>query len=252
MKAFYLKVLTFPARSATIVCDRSGAKFLKRTDISYTEEKMKIADRKLNIVCIGDSLTEGDYGVFGKRGIANVHEQNYPYYLGKLTGNAVKNYGKCGFNATTYLKYYESGAADVKGSDLIIVMLGTNGGLDANTDAAGNADYETLINALKADASEAQLVLCTPPHATSDPNKSNCGCVPQVKKAVEFVRAFADKQGLPCIRADLFPEFCEENEDLMQPNDGLHFTEVGYGVMAFEIARGLKKLAEENKLVFKA
>ena len=30
------------------------------------------------ICCIGDSLTEGDYGMYGVTGVANVHEKNYP------------------------------------------------------------------------------------------------------------------------------------------------------------------------------
>ena len=34
----------------------------------------------------------------------------------------------------------------------------------------------------------------------------------------------------------------DENEPIMQPNDGLHFTEVGYGVMAVFIKDELKKL----------
>lgn len=69
------------------------------------------------ISCIGDSLTEGDYGVFGKRGIANVHKENYPYFLALLTGAEVHNFGKCGFTSTDYRKYYEKGNVDVKGSE---------------------------------------------------------------------------------------------------------------------------------------
>ena len=39
----------------------------------------------MKIACIGDSLTEGDYGVSGKVGIANVHKENYPSFLAKMT-----------------------------------------------------------------------------------------------------------------------------------------------------------------------
>ena len=48
------------------------------------------------ICCLGDSLTEGDYGIFGKSGIANVQPENYPYFLSKITGWEVRNFGKCG------------------------------------------------------------------------------------------------------------------------------------------------------------
>ena len=84
------------------------------------------------ISCIGDSLTEGDYGVKGKTGIANVHKENYPFYLSEITGATVRNFGKCGFNPMSYKKYYDEGKVDVKGSDIIIIIIclsakGTNG-----------------------------------------------------------------------------------------------------------------------------
>ena len=53
-------------------------------------------------------MTEGDYGVFGKSGIANVQGKNYPYYLKKLLNTEVVNCGKCGFTATSYLEYYNN------------------------------------------------------------------------------------------------------------------------------------------------
>lgn len=42
-------------------------------------------------MCIGDSLTEGDYGVYGKSGIANVCEKNYPYFLSQMLNVPVIN-----------------------------------------------------------------------------------------------------------------------------------------------------------------
>lgn len=50
------------------------------------------------VSCIADSLTEGNNGVNSKRGIANIHRENYPYYLKKLTGAEVYNSGKCDMN----------------------------------------------------------------------------------------------------------------------------------------------------------
>ena len=49
----------------------------------------------MKICCLGDSLTEGDYGVKGKSGIANVKKENYPYFLAQSTGWEVKNFGFC-------------------------------------------------------------------------------------------------------------------------------------------------------------
>lgn len=194
------------------------------------------------VICIGDSLTEGDYGVFGKRGIANVQKKNYPYYLGQLLGTEVVNCGKCGFTATTYLEYYKSGAVSVKGADLIIVMLGTNGGLDCEKNVPGNDDYDRLIKLIKSDAEGAGIVLCTPPHATTNPDMSNCGYAPRVEKAARFVRRYAEENKLDCIELAKCGMFSDENEPVMQPNDGLHFSEAGYGVMAVYIKDELKRL----------
>ena len=194
------------------------------------------------VICIGDSLTEGDYGVFGKRGIANVQKKNYPYYLGQLLGTEVVNCGKCGFTATTYLEYYKSGAVSVKGAGLIIVMLGTNGGLDCEKNVPGNDDYDRLIKLIKSDAEGAGIVLCTPPHATTNPDMSNCGYAPRVEKAARFVRRYAEENKLDCIELAKCGMFSDENEPVMQPNDGLHFSEAGYGVMAVYIKDELKRL----------
>ncbi len=195
------------------------------------------------ISCIGDSLTEGDYGIFGKRCIANVKEINYPYFLRKTLGCEVRNFGKCGYRITTFLDNYEKDGVDVAGSDIILIMLGTNGGVEPNNpEAAENQAYPKLIERCKAQAPTAKIVLCTPPYATGDEKWSNCGYAEQVQNAVEFVRAFAKKEGYPLIDVAA----CEEltaNEEIMQPNDGLHFGEVGYYVLAKCILNGLKDLS---------
>lgn len=206
------------------------------------ENALGVTEMIKKVVCIGDSLTEGDYGVFGKSGIANVQEKNYPYYLGKLLGTEVVNCGKCGFTATSYLEYYKSGAVCADGADLVIVMLGTNGGLDGEKDVPGNRDYDSLIKLIKVDADGARIVLCTPPHTTVNPDMSNCGYAPQAEKAARYVRRYAEENKLDCIEVAECGMFSDENEPVMQPNDGLHFSEVGYGVMAVYIKDELKRL----------
>lgn len=193
----------------------------------------------MKIVCIGDSLTEGDYGVYGKSGIANVNFKNYPYFLQRLTDANVENYGKCGYNSSSYLKYYKSGAVDVHNADKIIVMLGTNGGLDPNSNTQGNADYDELIKLLRNDAPNAVIYLCTPPHATADKSKSNYGYAANVDNAVQFVREYSRQNNLKIIDLAKCHLFKSENEIVLQPNDGLHFSEVGYGIMALYIKDNL-------------
>ncbi len=188
------------------------------------------------IVCLGDSLTEGDYGVFGKRGIANVQTENYPYFLGKLLNAEVRNFGKCGYKASAYLQYYQDGNVDLDGADVILVMLGTNGGHDGLEDTPENECYRKLIALCRKDVPNAKIILCTPPHATSNPAYSNCGYMPQIQKAVDFVRDFAKQSGHALIEVARCPYFIEENEHIMQPNDGLHFGKVGYQTLAQFIA----------------
>ena len=193
----------------------------------------------MRIVCIGDSLTEGDYGISGKRGIANVHSRNYPFFLSLLTGAETVNCGKCGYRSVNMLEYYKNGNIPVKGADIIIVILGSNGGQSAKGDSPDNDAYAELIGLLREDAPEARIVLCTPPHVTVDPAMSNCGYAPQVKEAVGFVRRFAAEEELELIDLAACPLFTDATEKITQPNDGIHFTETGYLILAGFIARKL-------------
>ena len=195
---------------------------------------------KKTVVCIGDSLTEGDYGVKGKRGIANVQEKGYPYFLEQMTGWEARNFGKCGYTSVNYLKYYKEGNVRLCGADYIVVMLGSNGALALDIDYQGNKDYHELITLIKHDAPSAKIFLCTPPHVTTNPEYSNCGYAEKVGKAVEWVRAYAEKEGIALIDTATAPAFTDETEHIMQPNDGLHFGEVGYKALAEFILEYLK------------
>ncbi len=194
------------------------------------------------ISAIGDSLTEGDYGVKGKTGIANVHKENYPYFLSKSLNCTVNNYGKCGFTSTSYLKYYNEGNVDVSTSDIVIVMLGSNGGLSGSQETQGNRDYNELISLIRRDAPKAQIVLCTPPHCTENPEYSNCGYAERVQNAVDFVREYAKNNNVKLIEVAKSEKFSAETEAEMQPNDGLHFGTLGYKTLAGVIEEGLRNL----------
>lgn len=192
------------------------------------------------ICCLGDSLTEGDYGIYGKRCIANVKSENYPHFLSLLSGAEVRNYGKCGFDASAYLDYYNSGAVNVTEAGIIIIMLGTNGGMEPDCDTKGNRDYTELVKRCINDAPGARVMLCTPPHATENPRMSNYGYAERVKKAAAFVRKTAAELDVDIIDLAESGLFTAENESVMQPNDGLHFSAVGYRTMAGYIYNFLK------------
>lgn len=194
----------------------------------------------MRIYCLGDSLTEGDYGVYGKRGIANVQPKNYPNFLAELCGASVVNCGKCGYRTTDYIKYYESGNVQPQDADIIIIMLGTNGGLDPEQETPENLAYKQLLDRCRQDAPKACIYLCTLPHASEDPNKPHFEKAPAVKKGVAFVKLLAKEYNLDVIELALCPEFTAENEHIMQPNDGLHYGETGYQVMAKFIFDAIK------------
>ncbi len=200
----------------------------------------------MKICCLGDSLTEGDYGVFGKRGIANVQKENYPYFLEMLTGAEVRNYGRCGYKATEYLKYYQSGAVDIHGADLIVIMLGTNGGHDPGQDTPANAAYREIVKLCRRDAPGAKIYLCTPPHATENPEMSNYGHAERVKAAGAFVRKLAAEENLPLIEVAQCGDFTSETESVMQANDGLHFTRLGYERLANFIYQSIRDVVVPN------
>ncbi len=196
----------------------------------------------MTIVCLGDSLTEGDYGVPGKRGIANVQKENYPYFLGKYLQAEVRNFGKCGYRSSRYLQYYREGNVDLSHADVIVIMLGTNGGQSKTEETPDNLGYRSLIKACQADAPKAAIVLCTPPHTTSDPAYSNFGYAEQVAEAARFVRKVAKEMDIPWIDVAKCPYFTAETEHIMQPNDGLHFGKEGYQMLAKYIGDGLKTM----------
>lgn len=196
----------------------------------------------MKIMCIGDSLTKGDYGIKGGRGVSNVKEKNYPYFLSEILGCETVNCGKCGCTPVGYLTYYDEGNCDVTGCDICIVILGTNGKLDPDIETDGDRDMRALLGRIKRDNPDIKIVLGTPPHCTENPEYSNCGYKEKVEKAVAFVRKLAFEQNLPLIDLAECPYFTAETESVMQPNDGLHFGEEGYRHMAMFIADGLKKI----------
>ncbi|MBO2517942.1 MAG: hypothetical protein CW338_11855 [Clostridiales bacterium] len=191
------------------------------------------------ICCIGDSLTEGDWGIIPGIFKPNVHDVNYPWFLSRMTGAEVKNFGRCGWKTSNILQWYREGGFSVAGADKIIILLGTNGGHDPDEDTPDNRAYAELIGLLRQEAPRAVIYVCTPPNATKVPGKFFYGYAPHVLKSVLFVRKLAKELSLPLIDLAASPRITPETEDELQPNDGLHFAEKGYRVLAEEVLRSL-------------
>ena len=221
---------------------------------STAKDKTDLSGKK--IVCVGDSLTYGDYGttVHGK---GYPHAENYPYYLAKYTGASVEWYACGGYTAKALARDYADGvfsgigrpgvSVSVKDADIVLVMLGTNGGLPLVGDRSNYDAYLSLANNLKNDVKKgARVVLMTPPPATTDESKVNYGYAPNVASAYAGVYKIAGNLSLPVFDVYRDAGFSDENEALFRPNDGLHFAGVGYGALAAFAANELRLLENDR------
>lgn len=232
-EAVYARFITYTG-DRDPMRDASATGYTTKADYEAYLESKPLG--RLKIACLGDSLTEGDYGL--KVGVANVFYRNYPFYLAQLTGATTVNYGYCGITSSIFLQEYRAGKVKVSDADVVILMLGTNLGLEGEL----GEDYGRLVDEIQADMKfGAKLILVTPPHATEDPSRPNYGYNGNVKSAAEFVRGFAVEMGLPLIDAYADSPIQSENEDKYQSHDGLHMNEAGYGAFAAFVA---EKLAE--------
>ncbi len=229
--AVYARAITFTGISthnATYSAAMTG--YRNQEDFEFAAKKFP--NREFVIACIGDSLTEGDIGGYTP-GVPDKTFQNYPYYLGKIFGCRVVNYGKCGYTAQMMLDYYRQGNVDITEADVILVMLGTNAGLGV---AQYNA-YVSLLDLIKADMKEdAKLILITPPHAS---RKNNPAYYQYVVNAASSVFKIGQEKSIDVIDAHKNSPIQGNTEALYQPNDGLHMVERGYEVFASYIAEEL-------------
>ncbi len=195
------------------------------------------------IVCVGDSLTEGDYGEI--RGVGCTHPENYPFFLSRMTGAVTVNYGKCGYTTTDILKMYNEGSISFKDADILIFMLGTNQGLSIDGDTKHLESYKTLIDHAIKDCGKDKIVLVTPPHATEIEGKVNYGFNHFVLNACNEVIKLSEEYDLPLI--DLYNDktLGEPYEEEYQPFDGLHFAAYGYHRIAEIINAGIKEIFPE-------
>lgn len=181
------------------------------------------------VICIGDSLTEGDYGS-EPEGTANLHSENYPYFLNKYFGIDAENAGVCGYTPTSYWNN-KLKTLSFSDKDVAVIMLGTNGGLtdtiDADTTASNYESYANtytgnyckIIEYIIAQNPNTQIILCSCPYV--DPTR-RAVYANDVAAANIVVPKIAQKYNLPLF--DVFGELGvnAENTAIMQPIDGLH------------------------------
>ena len=204
------------------------------------EEDESILEGK-NIVCIGDSLTEGDYGS-NPAGTMNVHSENYPYFLAEITGANVKNAGRCGYSAELYYNNQLSKVELSEETDLVLIMLGANNGLtdtiDADTSATHYSSYaktqtgyyaRIIETCMERTNGRAQIILMTPP-VTTQRNRTS------LETTVSVIKKFGEKYGLPVIDNYYACGITYENIGGYMPIDELHCGYTGYKLLANYIA----------------
>lgn len=86
----------------------------------------------LSTLLVGDSITRGAYYSPDKNGQAVA--ENYPYYLGKMTGWNTTNAGVSGITTAGWFDN-ESTKYDYSTFDTVVINLGTNGGLTNTLEA---------------------------------------------------------------------------------------------------------------------
>lgn len=222
-----------------------------KASVKANDSLSDVSLKDKNVVAIGDSLTEGDYGS-DPAGTMNVKEKGYPYFFAAATGATVNNQGHCGATPLSYWQNYKN-SLNVTDADVILIMLGTNNAfwdanplskatLDADTAAAdynNYADtqlgrYASLIEYCQ-DKSDALIILMTPP--TSSQKAAST-----FERIATGVNLLADKYSLPVIDNYNNCGITLQNINTYMPIDGLHCGEEGYKLLGEYIATETDKL----------
>lgn len=223
---------------------------------------LKNVPADLKILCVGDSLTQGDYGVTAEQKAGGTytdyHDENYPYFLSKLLGLVndmqVLNLGKGG---TTPKTWYSSKWSEVSGEFaysknkriIVPIMFGANGGFTdtIETDTA-SGDYETYADTVvgwycriieevvELSGGMAEIIVFGTPYV--DPERDSAHSS-NVLTANPISKKIAEKYNLPFV--DTYHEcgISSLNTDVMQPVDGLHLGLIGYSRLGSFIASAI-------------
>lgn len=193
-------------------------------------------------ICIGDSLTEGNYGT----GVG-IKPKGYPYFLKKMANlEVVENCGISGANPTTW--YASKGTFyDYALYDVAIIFLGTNGTMTDTvvadtTDGFATTDtgyYCKLVNDIKTENPNCKIFLVT--------RFANAGTSGNTNTNLA-IKSIATKY--ECNVIDLYTYNFYKTNSLWHPNDGVHFGKVGYLMLTNEIVKQMTELMYNNQLVF--
>lgn len=223
---YYIRA-TIYATKVDYGCIVSKYDATERACPSYTDLLVKT-------LCIGDSLTVGADYTSGEYG-GNMKE-NYPYYLGKLTGNEVDYIATAGFSAKNW--WDENQNNDFSAYDSAIIWLGTNEGLlDAGyVDLSTNTGcYGAIIKKLRADNPNIKIFLCKVKHSSGDAATTN-----------SVISNFAQAYHTGVIDIPSSDLWDAENMAIYHPNNNVHFSKVGNHALANFIKSEMDKYIASN------
>jgi lysophospholipase L1-like esterase len=215
--------------------------------LSSVEGRMLSAG--LNIYCIGDSLTRGvDQGT-------HVIDKGYPYWLEALLEATAVNCGYPGATSQSWWNSYKSLYPEPDdNTDIVLIMFGSNGGLDTNTLSTDVEQYNNYADyadsgvgnmckiiewVMEKTHNHAQIILMTPPVNWTEGAEYR---YTRVLNTVPVVKKIAGRYSLPVI--DVFNEsgMNRFNGSAFRPIDGLHFNAHGYQKLGTYIASQIKGL----------
>lgn len=229
-----------------------------KVDLTYNKYLGMYFD---NILCIGDSLTQGDYGSYPE-GTANVHKWNYPSYLAEITRATVTNKGHCGATCVSYWNNDVPTIDITKEYEAIYIFLGTNGGLSdtINTDAIGDdyrnfnqttqtGAYCSIVSWCKEKFPNAKIFLLNFPYNSRSESWTNSNSA--------IVAKIGEKFNVPVLDIMNKSPFTRDNgqiyrpvgyDETLEPYGNLHFGRLGYLTLANVVCELTVDEIEKNPL----
>ena len=199
-----------------------------------------------NIICIGDSITEGY--ISGNE----ISENNYPYYLQSFLGDgfSVVNAGIGGAQAINWWESYKD-YIDVSQADIVIIMLGANGGFDDSFETlpAPYTSYESctenritvcsckFVEWLETLNPDMKIVMMTPAYVDPDIAPSNSK---EIERQYTRMPLFAERYQYSVIDLFELEGVNETNSSEWLSDDGVHHTERSYEKIGEIVAEWIK------------
>lgn len=221
-----------------------------------------------NVICIGDSLTEGDIGQGNNSEtvINRVLSHNYPYYLKRIINEEVTNAGIMGRTAASWWYWTNKGGLDVEqdiGTGQIvhrfipssfskyntaIIWLGTNEGLDntLETDVLPYNDYTEFLN------TNTGCYCKIISKILSDNPDCNIFLMPVIglnetyKITNNVIKKIAKLYNIDIINIDVEEWETLKNNKIYHPNDSVHFSNYGYLKIANAIVESITESIKNN------